>query len=110
MTHLVTDACINCKYTDCVVVCPVDCFYEGPNFLAINPDECIDCAVCIPECPANAIIADDDITDPVERKKWLDINTELSAMWPGITKRKEPLPSADDWQNNKNKLIYLQKE
>lgn len=110
MTHLVTDSCINCKYTDCVVVCPVDCFYEGPNFLAINPDECIDCGVCIPECPAKAIVTEDDIKDPNERKKWYDINEELSAKWPNITKRKDPLPSADEWQNNTNKLIYLQKE
>ena len=110
MTHLVTDSCINCKYTDCVIVCPVDCFYEGPNFLAINPDECIDCGVCIPECPVNAIVTDDDIKDPTELKKWLDINTELSAKWPNITKRKEPLPNADEWQSNKDKLIFLRKE
>jgi ferredoxin len=109
MTHLVTDDCINCKYTDCVVVCPVDCFFEGPNFLAINPDECIDCGVCIPECPVGAIVQDDDLPEP-ERKQWLDINTELAAKWPNITKRKEPLPSADEWAKNDNKLIYLQKE
>lgn len=109
MTHLVTDDCINCKYTDCVVVCPVDCFFEGPNFLAINPDECIDCGVCIPECPVGAIVQDDDLPEP-ERKQWLDINTELAAKWPNITKRKEPMPSADEWAKNDNKLIYLQKE
>lgn len=110
MTHLVTESCINCKYTDCVIVCPVDCFYEGPNFLAINPDECIDCGVCIPECPVNAIVTDDDIKDPTELKKWLDINTELSTKWPNITKRKEPLPNADEWQSNKDKFIFLRKE
>lgn len=110
MTHLVTDGCINCKYSDCVVVCPVDCFYEGPNFLVINPDECIDCAVCVAECPADAILHEDDIKDDNERKKWYDINAELSAKWPGITKRKEPLPNADEWKNTPNKLIYLQKE
>jgi ferredoxin len=109
MTHLVTDDCINCKYTDCVVVCPVDCFFEGPNFLAISPDECIDCGVCIPECPVGAIVQDDDLPE-LERKQWLDINTELAAKWPNITKRKEPLPSADEWAKNDNKLIYLQKE
>lgn len=109
MTHLVTDSCINCKYTDCVTVCPVDCFYEGPNFLAINPDECIDCAVCIPECPVNAIISEDDLP-PDERKKWLDINTELSSKWPGITKKKPQLPNADEWKNTPDKTIYLQKE
>jgi len=109
MTHLVTDACINCKYTDCVVVCPVDCFYEGPNFLVINPDECIDCAVCIPECPANAIIAEDDLPED-QRKIWYDINADLASKWPGITKRKDPLANADEWKNTKDKLIYLKKE
>lgn len=109
MTHLVTDNCINCKYTDCVVVCPVDCFFEGPNFLAINPDECIDCGVCIPECPANAIVQDSDLTEP-ERTKWYNINEELAAKWPNITKRKDPLPDADEWAKNTNKIVYLRKE
>lgn len=66
MTHVVTDACIRCKYTDCVDVCPVDCFKEGPEYLVIDPDECIDCAVCIPECPANAIYAEDDLPEGME--------------------------------------------
>ena len=110
MTHLVTDNCVNCKYTDCVVVCPVDCFYEGPNFLAINPDECIDCGVCIPECPVNAIVEQDDINDPEEQKYWLDINTELSQKWPGITKKITELPNAHEWANTPNKRTWLQKE
>lgn len=109
MTHLVTNNCINCKYTDCVVVCPVDCFYAGPNFLAINPDECIDCGVCIPECPVKAIVTEDDLP-PDESKYWLDVNTELSAKWPNITKRIDPLPNADDWADNPDKKVFLIKE
>lgn len=109
MTHLVTDGCINCKYSDCVVVCPVDCFYEGPNFLVINPDECIDCAVCVAECPADAILHEDDLPED-QRKIWYDINADLATKWPGITKKKDPLPNADEWKNTKDKLIYLQKE
>lgn len=108
MTHLVTENCIKCKYTDCVDVCPVDCFYEGPNFLAINPDECIDCAVCIPECPANAIIAESDLPED-QQPIWLKINTELSQQWPNITKKKNPLPDADEWKDKPNKLIHLEK-
>jgi ferredoxin len=108
MTHLVTEGCINCKYTDCVIVCPVDCFYEGPNFLAINPDECIDCAVCIPECPTNAIVAEEDLSVE-DRKKWYDINAELAKNWPNITKMKPALPSADEWAKRPDKLIFLEK-
>ena len=107
MTHLVTENCIQCKYTDCVQVCPVDCFYEGPNFLVINPDECIDCAVCIPECPAGAIVQEDDLTED-ERKYWLDINTRLSQSWKSITKRKDALPDADEWKDKPNKRDMLQ--
>ena len=103
MTHLVTENCIKCKYTDCVDVCPVDCFYEGPNFLVINPDECIDCAVCIPECPANAIVAEEDIKDPADKAYWLEVNTRLSANWARITKKKAPLPDAEEWKDKPNK-------
>lgn len=110
MTHLVTENCIQCKYTDCVQVCPVDCFYEGPNFLAINPDECIDCGVCIPECPVNAITTDDDLKDPNERQKWFDINQRLSAKWPNITKRKDPMPDAEQWKDVPNKFNSLREE
>jgi ferredoxin len=105
MTHLVTDNCIKCKHTDCVDVCPVDCFYEGPNFLAINPDECIDCAVCIPECPVNAIKAEEDVPD---RDIWFDINKRLSAKWPNIKRSKESLPDADEWNGRPNKLPLLE--
>jgi len=107
MTHLVTDNCIKCKHTDCVDVCPVDCFYEGPNFLAINPDECIDCAVCIPECPVNAIVPDSEL-EPDQEKIWFDLNTRLSAMWPNIRKKKAALPDAADWKDKPNKLPLLE--
>src|SRR5258705_5882363 len=82
MTHVVVESCIKCKYTDCVDVCPVDCFREGPNMLAIEPDECIDCAVCIPECPVNAIYAEEDV--PQDQLKFVKLNVELSRAWPTI--------------------------
>jgi ferredoxin len=107
MTHLVTENCIKCKYTDCVSVCPVDCFYEGPNFLVINPDECIDCAVCIPECPVNAIVAQEDIKDPIENQYWFDINKKLSNKWSVITRKKDPLPEADEWKDKPNKRTEI---
>jgi ferredoxin len=106
MTYLVTDNCIQCKYTDCVEVCPVDCFYEGPNFLAINPDECIDCGVCVPECPAEAIVAEEDLPKD-QRVFWLDINQRLAEKWPNITKRKDALPDADTWKDKPNKIDLL---
>lgn len=106
MTYLVTEDCIKCKHTDCVEVCPVDCFYEGPNFLVINPDECIDCGVCVPECPVNAIVADNDTA--VDVVKWVDINKRLSAKWPIITKKKDPLPDHAEWQGKPNKLDLLE--
>jgi len=106
MTHVVTEACIRCKYTDCVDVCPVDCFREGPNFLVIDPDECIDCAVCIPECPVNAIVPEEDV--PGNQQQYIQINNaDLSKSWPSITKRKDPLPDADDWKDKTGKLDQL---
>ena len=93
MTYVVTQDCIKCKYTDCVEVCPVDCFYEGEEMLVINPDECIDCGVCEPECPADAIIAD---TDPLYTQRLYDINAKWSGQWEVIVDQKEPLPGADD--------------
>lgn len=108
MTFVVTEACIKCKYTDCVNVCPVDCFYEGTNFLVINPDECIDCAVCVPECPVNAIVADNDATLP-ELNYWLDLNKELSKNWPNITRSKLPLPEAEEFKEIKEKKHLLEK-
>jgi ferredoxin len=107
MTHLVTENCIKCKHTDCVDVCPVDCFYEGPNFLVINPDECIDCAVCIPECPVNAIVQQDDIKDPIENQYWFDINKRLSSKWPVITRKKPPLPDASEYDGKPNKRTEI---
>ena len=106
MTHLVTEKCIQCKYTDCVQVCPVDCFYEGPNFLAINPDECIDCGVCIPECPIEAIVEESSL-EGTERQYWYDINERLSQKWPNITKKKEPLSDADMLKDVPNKRTLL---
>ena len=100
MTYVVTDNCIKCKYTDCVEVCPVDCFYEGENMLVINPDECIDCGVCEPECPAEAILPD---TEP-GLEKWIELNAEYSEKWPNITEKKDPLPDAEDFDGKENKL------
>ncbi len=107
MTYIVTDNCILCKYTDCVEVCPVDCFHEGPNFLVIDPDECIDCTLCEPECPANAIFAEDEIPDGMEN--FLELNEELSREWPVITEMKPALPEAEQWDGKKNKLQYLER-
>jgi ferredoxin len=92
MTYVVTQDCIKCKYTDCVEVCPVDCFYEGEEMLVINPDECIDCGVCEPECPADAIIAD---TDPLFTQQLYDINAKWANQWEVIVDQKDPLPDAD---------------
>lgn len=105
MTFVVTDNCIKCKYTDCVEVCPVDCFYEGPNFLVINPDECIDCALCEPECPAEAIVSEDEL--PASQHHFLQLNAELSEVWPNITEKKDGLPDAEEWDGVPDKLNYL---
>jgi ferredoxin len=107
MTHVVTEACIKCKYTDCVDVCPVDCFKEGPNMLIIDPDECIDCAVCIPECPVNAIYADVDL--PQDQLKFVEINAELAKTFTTITDKKEAPPDAEQWKDVKDKLQYLER-
>jgi ferredoxin len=107
MTYVVTESCIRCKYTDCVDVCPVDCFREGPNFLVIDPDECIDCAVCVPECPVNAIYAEDDV--PGDQQAFIKLNAELSPSWTSITKSKAALPDAEEWKDVKNKLDQLVK-
>ncbi len=107
MTFVVTENCIKCKYQDCVEVCPVDCFYEGPNFLVINPDECIDCALCEPECPANAIFSEDEL--PKGQEKFLALNTELSAVWPNITVIGERPVDAAEWDGKPNKLALLER-
>jgi ferredoxin len=106
MTYLVTENCIKCKHTDCVEVCPVDCFYEGPNFLVINPDECIDCAVCVSECPIDAIVPDNDTT--IDVVFWTETNRRLSKKWPNITKRKDPLPDHDLWNGKPDKIKLLE--
>jgi ferredoxin len=107
MTHVVTESCIKCKYTDCVDVCPVDCFREGPNMLVIEPDECIDCAVCIPECPANAIFAEEDV--PEGQQQFVALNAELAKIWPLITDAKDAPPDADEWKDVKGKLQHLKR-
>lgn len=108
MAFIVGDACIRCKYTDCVEVCPVDdCFREGPNFLVIDPETCIDCSLCVPECPAEAIFALDDV--PVNQQEYIQINAELAKLWPGINEAKEPLDDADDWVDVTDKLQYLER-
>ena len=99
MTYVVTDNCIKCKYTDCVEVCPVDCFYEGENMLVIHPDECIDCGVCEPECPIEAIIPDSDSV----AEQWLPLNREYSTSWHNITRKKPAPDDADDWKGVEGK-------
>ncbi|MDN3519457.1 ferredoxin family protein [Aquisalimonas lutea] len=107
MTYVVTDNCIKCKYTDCVEVCPVDCFHEGPNFLAIDPDLCIDCTLCEPECPAKAIYSEDDL--PLEWDHFLDINAELAERWPQITQKIDAPADAGEWDGVPDKLPLLER-
>lgn len=107
MTFVVTDNCILCKYTDCVEVCPVDCFYEGPNFLVIDPDECIDCTLCEPECPANAIVSEDDLPD--DQSHFLELNAELAKGWPVITEQIDPPEDATEWDGKEGKLELLER-
>jgi ferredoxin len=99
MPYVVTEACIRCKYMDCVEVCPVDCFYEGETMLCIHPDECIDCGVCEPECPAEAIIPDTD----KRAEKWLELNREYAGKWPNITHKKTAPADADAWKGKPDK-------
>ncbi|OGT41211.1 MAG: ferredoxin [Gammaproteobacteria bacterium RIFCSPHIGHO2_12_FULL_40_19] len=108
MTFVVVDNCIKCKYTDCVEVCPVDCFREGPNMLVIDPDECIDCNLCVPECPIDAIFAEDDL--PSEKADFLALNKTLSKEWPIITAMKPAPQDADAWKDVPDKLKHLEKE
>ncbi len=107
MTFVVVESCIKCKLTDCVEVCPVDCFYEGPNMLVIHPDECIDCALCEPECPVDAIFSEDEI--PEDQQDFLQLNQELADVWPNITEQKDPLPDADDWREVAEKRHLLER-
>ena len=120
MTYVVTESCVKCKYTDCVDVCPVDCFREGPNMLVIDPDECIDCAVCIPECPVEAILAEEDV--PEAQKKFIPLNAELAKVWPSIPRtaalrktwrrlveRKDAPADADEWKSVKDKRHLIER-
>ena len=107
MTYVVTEACIKCKYTDCVDVCPVDCFHEGPNFLVIDPEECIDCTLCVAECPVEAIYAEDDL--PEDMRKFTALNEELAKLWPVLTATKAGPEDADEWKDVKDKLKYLER-
>lgn len=107
MTFIVGDNCIKCKHTDCVEVCPVDCFYEGPNMLVINPDECIDCALCEPECPVDAIFAEDEVPD--NQVEFIKLNAELSKNWPNITEMKPAPADADKWNGVEGKIKYLER-
>ena len=107
MTLVVGDNCVLCKHTDCVEVCPVDCFYEGPNFLVIHPDECIDCALCEPECPVDAIYAEDEL--PEGQQEYLKLNAELAEVWPNLTEKKDALPDNEQWADKPNKLQYLER-
>ena len=107
MTYVVTESCIKCKYTDCVDVCPVDCFREGPNMLAIDPDECIDCTLCVAECPVEAIFAEDDV--PPEQRSFIALNAELSKQWKPIIERKDSPNDADEWAKVKDKKNLLER-
>ena len=107
MTYVVTENCIKWKYTDCVDVCPVDSFHEGPNFLVIDPEECIDCTLCVPECPVEAIFDEDDL--PEDQRKFIEINEELSQAWPVINVSKDPPDDADDWDGVEGKLEQLER-
>ena len=107
MTYIVTESCIKCKYTDCVEVCPVDCFHEGPNMLVIDPEECIDCSLCEPECPVTAIYAEDDLPD--DQAEFLELNTELSLIWPVISMIIPAPNDAAEWEDVKDKRQYLER-
>lgn len=107
MTYVVTEACVKCKYTDCVEVCPVDCFHEGPNFLVIDPEECIDCTLCVAECPVEAIYAEDDV--PADQQDFIALNAELASKWKVIVERKDAPADADEWAKVKDKRDKLEK-
>ncbi|MDL1862063.1 ferredoxin family protein [Betaproteobacteria bacterium PRO7] len=105
MTFVVTEPCVSCKYTDCVAVCPVDAFREGPNALVIDPVECIDCALCVPECPVEAIYAEEDV--PADQRDFIPLNAELARVWKPITRVKPALPDADEWAKVRDKRDRL---
>ncbi|MRH77259.1 DUF3470 domain-containing protein [Spiribacter sp. C176] len=105
MTYVVTEPCIRCRYTDCVEVCPVDCFHAGPRSLVIDPAVCIDCAVCVPECPVEAIYPEDEL--PADQEEFIEINARLAQQWPVITRHEPPPNDADEWAQIKNKREWL---
>ncbi len=107
MTYVVSESCIKCKYTDCVDVCPVDCFHAGPNFLVIDPDECIDCTLCVAECPVEAIYAEDDL--PADQHHFIALNAELSKVWKVIVEKIDAPADADEWAKVKDKLKLLER-
>lgn len=107
MTFVVTENCIRCKYTDCVDVCPADCFHEGPNFLVINPETCIDCSLCVQECPADAIYEEADL--PEDQRHFIQLNAELAQVWPVISEASAPLAEAEQWIDHGNKLPFLER-
>ena len=108
MTYVVCEPCIKCKFTDCVDVCPVDCFAEGVNSLVINPDECIDCGACVPECPVEAIFEETEV--PEKWSAYTELNARLAGEWPEISEKKDPLPDADEWKDVENKREHLSEE
>ena len=105
MSFVVTEACIRCKYTDCVAACPVECFHEGPDFLVIDPEVCIDCGVCVPECPVEAIFDEKDLAP--EQREYVELNRRLAAQWPLISAAQEPLPDAEHWASQQGKRALL---
>ena len=107
MTYVVTESCIKCKYTDCVDVCPVDCFHEGPNMLVIDPDECIDCTLCVAECPVEAIFAEDDV--PADQRDYTALNAELAKLWPVITEKIDAPGDPDEWAKVKDKRKLIER-
>ena len=107
MTYVVTENCIKCKFTDCVKVCPVECFREGPNFLVIDPDRCTDCALCEPECPAKAIVPAEDL--PAGQQHFLGLNAELAKIWPPILESRAANDESKEWDGKPDKLALLER-
>lgn len=105
MTFVVTESCIKCKYTDCVYACPVDCFHEGENMVAINPDGCIDCAACVAACPVEAIFDQQDL--PPKYSEYLELNARFAAVWPRVVERKDPPADAAAWRDVEHKREHL---
>ena len=106
MTFVVTEACVNCRYTDCVTVCPVDCFRAGPNFVVIHPDECIDCGVCVPECPVSAIYAEAEV--PLDQAHFIALNARFAEVWRPINTREPALPDAEVWRERSSKSELIE--